>query len=341
MRRPTAIVFGLVVLLCLGQVAWWIVFQLQESARLERAADALSAGDVNGALGTFGVETAGALADAAHDRRVMFAYEGATLGLLVLVGIVFFYVALVREQRMRRDHERFLTGATHELKTPLTTLRLGLESIARDTLPAERRGRYLDAMLREADRLERGLTNVLAAAGLEDSLRRPRVTADLADDVRRALETFADRFAAAGLQCEAERLDSCPVLRDEGSLRLVLHNLLDNAIKYSKSGGHVSVDVQRLGDHARVTVADTGCGIATHELSRIFERFHRAGPAHVGGTGLGLALVRELVEAHGGRVRAESAGEGHGSRFTVDLPLADAARGRPGHSPGGSEEDAA
>lgn len=321
MRWRFGISFGLLVTLCLGQVAWWIIFQIRETGRLEAAGEALGRGDMSAALTVFGVESGGALALQAQRRQVMFAWEGATLGMLVLLGVVLLAAALVREQRIRRDQQRFLTGATHELKTPLATIRLGLESLDRDSLPTERRAHYLAGMVRQVDRLERGLSNVLAAAGLESrGIQSHRVLGDLAEDVRRAVNDITDRCAAAGITCQITACASSSVERDETSMRLVLQNLLDNAIKYTPTGGHIEVALGHFGDRARVTVTDSGCGIPAAELSRIFERFHRAGPDHIGGTGLGLALVREIVQAHGGQVRAESPGEGRGSRFTVDLP---------------------
>ena len=317
-QLPFGIVFGLVVALCLGQVAWWIYFQVAEAARLEAAGRALAADDLAAALEVFEVASGAELADEAGRRRTMFAWEGATLSLLVMLGIVFFYVALVRERQARREQQRFLTGATHELKTPLATIRLGLESLSLDSLPTERRASYVEGMLREADRLERGLTNLLTAAGLETSAR-PREVGDLGDDVRRALSAFGERFRSQELDC-ATQLARCVVSRDPQAMRIVLHNLLDNAVKYSSRGDRIEVALEHVGDAARLTVTDTGCGIERDELARIFERFHRAGPDHIGGTGLGLALVREIVEAHGGRVRAESRGPGRGARFTIELP---------------------
>jgi signal transduction histidine kinase len=320
-RWRFAVSFGLLVVLCLGQVAWWMVFQIREGDRLKAAGEALARDDMAGALEVFGVESGGALVLEAQRRQVMFAWEGATLGMLVLLGVVLLAAALVREQRIRRDQHRFLTGATHELKTPLATIRLGLESLDRDSLPAERRAHYLGGMMRQVDRLERGLSNVLAAASLESrGIQSHRVPGDFADDVRRAVQDIADRCAAADITCEITECQPAPVERDLASMRLVLQNLLDNAIKFTPEGGRIEVALKPFGDRVRLTVTDSGCGIPTGELHRIFERFHRAGPDHIGGTGLGLALVREIVHAHGGAVRAESLGENRGSRFTVDLP---------------------
>ena len=324
-QRTSAIVFGAVVVVCVAQVAWWIVFQVRESNRREEAAALLEAGRVEDAMFALEARTPGELREDARARRIMFASEGAALGILALVGIVFFYTSLVREHRSRAHQQRFLAGATHELKTPLATLRLGIESLERGSLPPERQAAYLRGMVREIDRLERGLTNLLTAAGLESSGVRPQEPGDLASDLRSAIAEFRERIAASDLELELGPIEACPVLRDPAGLRTALHNLLDNAIKYTPSHGTIRIELRRDGRQARLTVADSGCGIERQQLERIFERFWRGdGPLHVGGTGLGLALVREIAAAHGGSVRAASEGIGHGACFTLELPLAEA-----------------
>lgn len=325
MRKHTSLVFGLVVLVCLTQIGWWITFQVREASRLETVAEHLDAGEMQAALRALEATYPGELAETARSRRAMFASEGAALGLLVLVGVVFFYATLLRERRIRDNQQRFLAGATHELKTPLTTVRLGLESLEHGTLPESRRGDYLRGMVRELDRLERGLTNILTAAGLEASGTRPREVDDLADDARRAIDAFRERSVAAELSTRADELESCPVRRDPAAIRIVLHNLLDNAVRYTPPGGSIRVQVRPVGHEAELSVTDTGRGIAREDLERIFGRFERGtGSEHLGGTGLGLALVRELVEAHGGTVSVSSDGPDRGSCFTLRLPLAEA-----------------
>ncbi|MEY2981937.1 MAG: hypothetical protein RL562_2164 [Planctomycetota bacterium] len=324
MRKHTSLVFGLVVLVCLTQIGWWITFQVREADRLETVAAHLDAGEIPAALRALEATYPGELAETARRRRAMFASEGAALGLLVLVGVVFFYTALLRERRMRDNQQRFLAGATHELKTPLTTVRLGLESLEQGTLPEPRRADYLRGMVRELDRLERGLTNILTAAGLEAGGARPRHVEDLAEDVRHAVDAFRERCAAAELETQADGLACCPVRRDPAAIRIVLHNLLDNAVKYTPPGGRIEIRLLAEDTDAVLSVADNGRGIAAADVERIFGRFERGTESeHLGGTGLGLALVRELVQSHGGSVSVRSDGPGKGACFTLRLPLAE------------------
>ncbi|MGA0060531.1 MAG: sensor histidine kinase [Planctomycetota bacterium] len=324
MRKHTSLVFGLVVLVCLTQIGWWITFQVREADRLETVAAHLDAGEIPAALRALEATYPGELAETARRRRAMFASEGAALGLLVLVGVVFFYTALLRERRMRDNQQRFLAGATHELKTPLTTVRLGLESLEQGTLPEPRRADYLRVMVRELARLDRGLTNILTAAGLEAGGARPRHVEDLAEDVRHAVDAFRERCAAAELETHADGLACCPVRRDPAAIRIVLHNLLDNAVKYTPPGGRIEIRLLAEDTDAVLSVADNGRGIAAADVERIFGRFERGTESeHLGGTGLGLALVRELVQSHGGSVSVRSDGPGKGACFTLRLPLAE------------------
>jgi signal transduction histidine kinase len=318
----SAVLFALVVTLCVAEVGWWIVFQFRETARLERAARLLEAGDVPAAARVLGAEDVSGIAEEARRRRFMFATEGAALGLCVMIGVVFFYAAMLRERRLRRDHERFLTGATHELKTPLATVRLGLESLQSGRTSADRVPRYLGSMLREVDRLERGLSNLLLAAGLRRGGHEPKPTpGDLAADTRALVDEMRERFAAAGLRVEVDAPGPCPLERDPTAVRTIVHNLLDNAAKFSNAGGQVRVRVADVGDAVEIAVADDGHGMDEVELRHAFEPLWRGRERdHVGGSGVGLYLVAELVDRHGGTVTADSAGRGRGTEFRVRLP---------------------
>jgi two-component system CheB/CheR fusion protein len=253
----------------------------------------------------------------------MFASEGIVLGLLVVAGVFLLYRTTLRENRLRLEQERFLTGATHHLKTPLTTVRLGIESMIAGTMPAEKRDHYLQAMIREIDHLEKDLTNLLTAGGLEASGRGLHlVPGDLAEDVAESADSMRDRFDTAGITLCLDIEDQVPVLRDREAIHLILHNMLDNAVKYSNKGDRVWLSLGRENHSAVLRVRDGGSGISPDELSRVFDRFYRgSGNNPRGGSGIGLFLVSELVETHGGTVAAKSEGQGKGTEFTIRIPL--------------------
>ena len=321
-RSPSTILFASTLLLSFALVVWWTIFQVVASDELGAAGARLVAGDADGAAIALGASDANDLAEVARRRRAMFASEG-TFFAVVLLGLGWLYRASVRrEAELRTNQDRFLAAATHELKTPLATIVLLLESLRGDRLPADKRARYLDTGLREAERLEHGLDNVLTAAGLRTARRRLEPQpGDLVADARTAIEALRPRAMAADIELRLSAPASLQGLRDGPALQVVLRNLLDNAIKYSPSGSVVEVVVRDAAAHAELAVHDRGRGLDAAELAHAFEAFWRGNDSASGGTGLGLHLVHELVGAHGGEVLASSEGRDRGSVFTVRLPL--------------------
>jgi two-component system sensor histidine kinase SenX3 len=261
-------------------------------------------------------------------RRVrMFLWEGTTFTLAVLGGILLLALALRREVRLRAAQDRFLAGATHELKTPVATLRLGLQTIAGGRLSAEQVQHYAGGMLAQVDRLENRVADMLAAAEIAQARRtRPREEVDLAEEITAVAAELSPRFAALGVALDVAPLPAVRARVDRDGIRIALRNLLDNAAKYSDPGGKVTVGLLRQDGRALITVRDQGIGVAPRESERIFERFYRSQSPQAltrGGAGLGLYLVREIVEQHGGDASCESEGEGKGTTFRISVPVGD------------------
>lgn len=323
MKPRSSLFFSIVLLFCLVQVAWWTWFQLEQSAELERAGELLAAGQVEQAAVALGGTDVESLGEVGRRRQRMFLSESIAFGVLLLCGAALSYAALWREARTRRNQDRFLAGAAHQLNTPLATIRLGLESLQRGSLDESKRARYLQGMLEETSRLEQGVMNLLTAAGLRATGRKLSLErADLADDVREAVAAMQPRCVAGSVTIRAS-LEASAVRRDRDSMRLIVENLLDNAIKYGGPDRQVEVELRNVGAVAQLRVVDTGRGMTPQECGRVFDPFYRAVDDHIGGAGLGLHLVRELVTAHGGTVRASSAGRGRGSEFCVRIPSAE------------------
>jgi signal transduction histidine kinase len=321
-RSPSSILFALILCLSFALVVWWTVFQVHASGELELAGRHLVTHDIDGAAQALGAKDAASLTALARTRYWMFCSEGIVFGLILLVSGWLYAASERREAQLQKLQDHFLAGATHELKTPLATIVLLLESLRDERLPADKRSRYLATGLLEAERLERGLTNLLTAAGLRTSARHTAPQAgDLVTDVQKAIAAMEARAIAAGVTLQSELPATLPMMRDAEAVQLVLRNLLDNAIKYSPTDSAVKVTVDRHDDEARIRVQDQGRGLDDQELSNAFRPFWRGNDTASGGSGLGLHLVRELVLTHGGSVGADSKGRDQGAEFTVRLPL--------------------
>jgi signal transduction histidine kinase len=261
-------------------------------------------------------------------RQVALLVFGIIFFAVIITGLVLNTTFLIREIRRNEQHDAFINAVTHELKTPIASIRLYLETLKTRDVDELQRREFYDVMLADNDRLLQTVEQVLQAgrAG-HRSFQSSKI--NLGEMVRECLELARVRYhlGADALQY-AESLDGeqARIVGDPNELSAAVANLIDNAVKYSDKEVHISVEVAAL-DNKRVAVrvSDRGIGIRGPQLKRIFKRFYRAPGrfiARVKGTGLGLFIVRSTVEKHGGRVFAESAGPGQGSTFTIQLPRA-------------------
>ena len=229
---------------------------------------------------------------------------------------------LKKLEAVRRD---FVANVSHEIRTPVTAIRGYAETLRGAMDDPEERARFTDIIIRHADRLTTLIDDLLALSSLESDgyiLRLERVAA--ADLLAAVEEAFRPRAADKGVTLVLAPLPADLALTgDRRLLEQVLANLVDNAVKYTDPGGRITLRAAVEGGRARLSVADTGCGIPAAALERIFERFFRVDRARsrkLGGTGLGLAIVKHIVLLHGGEVDVASR-VGEGSEFTVRLPL--------------------
>jgi len=259
---------------------------------------------------------------------------GSLFFALLIAGLALLCAWLVREMRQSQRQQAFLDAVTHEMKTPLASLRLYVETLGVHDPGPERRQEFLVHMREDVERLERTVDQVLTAARAAARARRPRrQPVELAALLSRCVRDVRERYRLAP---DAMRLDveEQPVaLAEPDELEIVFRNLLDNAVKYSGPEIQVRVAARPVEEGwVQVQIEDRGVGIPREELRRIFQPFYRAGldvQRRVKGLGLGLFIVRWLVRRQGGRVAARSEGPGHGSRFAVSLRAASRARQLP------------
>jgi len=262
-------------------------------------------------------------------REGVLALLGFIFFLLIIAGLVLNTIFLVREIRRNEQHDSFINAVTHELKTPVASIRLYLQTLQSRELDEEKRREFYRIMLEDSDRLLHTIDQVLRAGATGSRLRRiARVRLNLAEIARECVELARTRFHLGpdALAFVQKTRNEPIVLGDGDELKAAVWNLIDNAVKYSPNDVHVVVELQEVENQRfAIRVIDRGVGISPPELKRIFRRFYRI-PASVAvrtkGSGLGLFIVRSVARRHGGRAFAESAGAGQGSTFTLLLPSA-------------------
>jgi len=274
-----------------------------------------------------------------HWRQGLLLFFGVLFFAAIILGLILNTGFLVREIRLNEQHDSFINAVTHELKTPITSIRLYLETLQRRDLDENQRQHFYGLMLDDADRLRGTVEQVLKAGEMRyrKEARNP-VEVDFAAIVGDCMELARSRHhlepaalhwvdPAGANGSSASTSGAIKVHGDADELRTAVGNILDNAIKYSGADVDVSVALETPGSGRVVLrVSDRGVGIAAGELKRIFKRFYRVPrrASHTKGTGLGLFIVRAIARAHGGKVFAESAGEARGTTVTLELPRSSA-----------------
>ena len=260
-------------------------------------------------------------------REVVPLVLGIVFFGLIIAGMVLNTIFLVREIRRNEQQDSFLNAVTHELKTPITSIRLYLQTLERRPIDDKQRHDFYRLMLEDTDRLMSTVEQVLRASEVRQSKKRKNwQEVNFFAIVQESVELARLRHGLTpeALRFSADPTDHLTIMGNPEELRTAVANLLENAVKYTGPQREIVVDLLTPNvDTVLFRVRDNGAGIPRPELKRIFKRFYRVQTQttnHVKGTGLGLFMVRAIARKHGGDVVAESEGEGRGSTFTVRLP---------------------
>ena len=259
-------------------------------------------------------------------RTGILLFFGVLLLATIISGVVLNTIFLVGEIRRNEQHDAFINAVTHELKTPVASIRLYLETLISRTVDENKRKEFYQIMLEDSERLLSTIEQVLRTGRIGPSTR---ILNSSPIDLRQLVDECLERSRKLhNLPPEALKFRAGPPAQVQGDVdevRAAVFNLIDNAVKYSGRSVHVSVEIARIdSEYLAVRVRDHGVGIPKAELKRIFKRFYRIpGPVSMRptGTGLGLYIVRSVAKRHGGRAWAESEGPGHGSTFVLQLPI--------------------
>ena len=261
-------------------------------------------------------------------REVALMVLGIIFFAVIITGLVLNTIFLVREIRRSEQHDAFLNSVTHELKTPIASIKLYLETLKTRKVTPEKQMEFYDVMLADSNRLLNTVEQVLQASSTKERKRQfnasevdiGRLIHEAVGIVRtgRNLDEGAIRFA--------EPAEPLKVMGDAADLQTVFINLLDNALKYASDTPKILIRTKKAAMNKRVDIfiKDNGIGIPSADLKRIFKRFYRVANPTGGetkGTGLGLFIVKSIVERHGGKVSAQSRGVGLGTTFLLQLPV--------------------
>lgn len=262
-------------------------------------------------------------------RQVALLVLGIIFFAMIITGLVLNTIFLVREIRKSEQHDAFLNAVTHELKTPIASIKLYLETLKSREVTPEKQREFYDVMLADSNRLLNTVEQVLSASKTGEAKKQFHVVEiDVAAAIEDAVAIVRTRYNLEPSSIRvAESSSDLNVLGDADELQTAFVNLLDNAVKYSPDEVKITVRLieQKIRNRVDIFIRDNGVGIPPGDLKRIFKRFYRVpqGDAKkVKGTGLGLFIVKAVVKRHGGTIRADSKGEGRGSTFVIQLPRA-------------------
>lgn len=265
------------------------------------------------------------LAEQAAQANTWMLVAGIGSFTVIVVVLVLFCVFLIREILEGRRQVRFIDSVTHELKSPLASLKLSVQTLDRQRISNQQRADLRRRMLDDIDRLNTFIDDILTASRLGNGTATLELqTVSLNRLVRRAADRVIQRYHLGQGAIHIHVADSLQLRTSETALETVMKNLLDNAVKYSHAPIRVIVKAHAQRDRIYISVTDRGIGIPRAHIGRIFERFYRAPTEGVHarrGTGLGLYVVHALVRTLGGRLRADSPGEDQGTIMHFDLPL--------------------
>lgn len=249
--------------------------------------------------------------------------EGLVLLLVMLPGVYIIYLYWKRQADLVKQQKNFISQVTHELKSPLASIQLHLETVKLRNPPPDKLERFVDTMLSDTERLNNLISNLLLTAKLENRVRAAQYPViDFSQFVARYMERKRERLPDGGsIAIEVEPGIKAAI--DTERMETVLRNLFENACLYSPASPEIRVTLARSGKECLLTFQDQGKGIEAKDLKKIFRMFYRVRRSgeNIRGTGLGLYIVRSVVREHGGKIRVKSEGAGKGTTFLITLPL--------------------
>jgi two-component system phosphate regulon sensor histidine kinase PhoR len=250
---------------------------------------------------------------------------GLILMITVSVGMSLLFARLKSQIKITRFYDNFIANVTHELKSPLASIQLYLDTMNERRIPRSKQKEFLNQMMQDSSRLNDLINSILEISGLEQNkiMHRFKIVA-AAPLIRSLVKEAGEQFKHQTKVIRMEGSADCQVVVDRNALKIVFNNIIDNAIKYSAQKAQLHVHFKRTFKDLVIDFTDRGIGISASEQKRIFDKFHRIYDANVPsvkGTGLGLYWAKEIIKNHGGRISVFSEGRDKGSMFRIELPI--------------------
>ncbi len=261
-------------------------------------------------------------------------YEGTNIfpfvGGIVLLVAISFSISLIFRQlnvqlKLNNLYDNFIANITHELKSPLSSIQLYLETLQSRDVPAQKRNEFIELMTKDANRLQNLINSILEISMLEQKKVSHNYQVYDADNlIEKLVGESAEQFNLPPGTIKVEGHADCNCAADKSALKIVFDNLIDNSIKYTRDKAEISIRTFRSAKNILIEFKDNGIGIPAQELKKIFNKFYRIDDKNipsVKGTGLGLYWVREIIKNHGGKITAASKGQNAGTAFKIELPI--------------------
>lgn len=261
-----------------------------------------------------------------YDAPSVFPFVG---GLVLLAGLSFSMVLIFRhlniQIKLTEMYDNFIANVTHELKSPLSSIQLYLETLNSRNVPDEKKKEFYGLMMRDAERLKNLVNSILEIASMDKKKFIRDFEVYKADEnIKKIILESAQQFNINPQAIKFSGDAGSDILINRNSLKTVFDNLIDNSIKYSLSDVQINILFKKSAKKVEIEFSDNGIGIPHDQIKKIFQRFYRIYDSdipNVKGTGLGLYVVREIIKYHGGKISAISEGKGKGTKFKIELPV--------------------
>jgi two-component system phosphate regulon sensor histidine kinase PhoR len=260
--------------------------------------------------------------------------SGLILLVLISVSMSLIFIYLTKQMNITRLYDNFIANITHELRSPLSSIQLYLETINSRNVPEDKKKEFINLMMKDADRLNKLITSILNISQLEKKHLAYNFHVCKFDPlINELINEASEQFKIKKSSVSISGNTGCRSVVDRSAIKIVINNLFDNAVKYSNGQAKLKIDLVSNDKFVILKVSDSGIGISPRDQKNIFQKFQRIynkNITNVKGTGLGLYWAKEIIKYHGGKISVNSAGIGKGTTFTIELPIFQTAKRRRG-----------